>query len=373
MAAAQFEFVTVVCDGQQFAGFEQIEIRRSLQSAAMSFHLQATWPRYTPQAKAIRNGQDIEVYTQRVAEGQKPRAGAGELLLTGAVDEYDADIGEGSTKKIVLNGRSHGRDIVDCPPVDHPTLRSENKTLLGVAQDLGAEFDVEFSTDQNLDPIEKVQATPGEKLFETLERHARMEGLLIVAQPDGSVKFTRAGSQRHAGALVEGDGPVNRWSIRIAPATQRSPVVVRGQRHKGYGKDNLRQEDRYAVGNAGRRHRPALVPLEGDRPGNQLRTRGSWHHLRSFGFGNTVSPRVSSWRDQAGTLWTPGFLMAIRVPSEELDLDMVLSEVTFRQGLGRDAGTRAELVFTDPRNLGGAKPMGSQDDVTNPDDTIAGP
>jgi prophage tail gpP-like protein len=365
-----FEYVTLICGGYEFIGFQEVEVRRSMQDAAISFRLEATWPRYSPQAKAIRDGDEVEIYTQALSGDQQPKPGGGDLLCIGAVDDYEADLGEGSHKRIVLNGRSHARDVVDCPPVRHPTLRSENTDLLGHARNLLGEFDVAWATDQALRVIPKVQAEPGEKGFAIIERHARMEGLLLAGQADGSIVITRAGSKRHAGALVEGAPPVNRWSVKISPGSLRSPVVVKGQRATGTGDANLRQQDSYSTPNAPKRHRPAHVVLEGDRPGNQLRTRGAWHHLRAMGFKNIAAPRVSTWRDENGALWTPGLLMAIRIPSEDIDMDMLLAEAMFKQGRGRDAGTRAELTCTDPRDLGGQTPMGTQDQVTDPGDSI---
>jgi prophage tail gpP-like protein len=366
MAAGLGEFVTIIVDGYQLAGFETITVRRSMQNAAIGFTIEATWPGYSPQAVKLRNGEQIEIRTQALADGAMPQPGAGDLLCLGAVDDYESDIGEGAGRKVALHGRSNARDIVDCPPVDHPTLRSENKTLLGVAQDLGAEFAVDWATDQALDTIDKVQAIPGEPLFATIEREARLEGLMLAGQPDGSIHITRAGSQRHAGTLAEGEYPVTRWSIKTSPGRERSQVSVKGQRASGTGAGDLQQQSIYTPPNAISRHRPATVFLEGDRSSTALLTRGKWHHLRTFGFGMAASPRLSRWRDDDGLLWTPGRLIAVSVPAEGIGMDMLVREATFEQQIGRDNGTTATLVLVDPRAHGGTAPMGSEDPDFNP-------
>ena len=373
MAAPKFEHVTAIVDGYELAGWEEIEVRRSMQSAAISFTLKATWPDLSEAALKLRNADQIEIRTQALAEGQPPTPGAGDLLCLGGVDDYEADIGEGGHKTTTLHGRSNARDVIDCPPVDHPTSQVQNKTIVEAAQALGKEFGVTWSTDiaRNLVKIANIVCNPGEALYRAIERHARAEGVMLSGQPDGSIKITRAGSQRHPGSLVEGRPPVTRWSVKLDLKSRRSKIVTRGQRVNSADPADLSQEHEFTPTDPPARHRPSAVYLEEDRPTNKLRTRGEWHHLRSFGHGMVVGPRVSSWRDDAGTLWTPGFLMAINVAAEQIEMDMTLSEATFKQNLGVDGGTRAELVFVDPRSHGGSAPAGSKEPTDfNPGDTL---
>jgi prophage tail gpP-like protein len=359
MAGLVEEIVTVVVDGYALSGWQEIDIRRSMQNAAIAFTLKATHAAWSEPAKRLRKAENIEIYTSPASGTRQP--GGGDLLCTGAIDSYEVDLGEGDKKTITLHGRSHARDAIDCPPVNHATGRVENKNLLAIAQDLGSEFDLEWATDIDLDPIEKVQRRPGESLFATIERQASIEGAMLLGRPDGSILITKAGTKRHAGILVEGQPPVDRVSLKLVPAMEPSEVVVRGQRSSGTGKDNLRQEERVKIGGK-KRHRPHEDLVEGDRYRAKLRSRGDWRRLRSFQ-GNAVSPRVSRWRDDGGLLWEPGRLMAIQIPDEEIDSDFLLSEVTFRQGEGEDGGTRAELVFVDPQDYGGKAPKTGKSNV----------
>lgn len=361
MAGLVIERVRLVVDGYELEGWQEVSIRRSMQNAAIAFTLKATHVSLSPAAKKLRKAAEIELYTS-VASGTRP-SGGGDLVCKGAIDSYEADIGEGAHKTVTLHGRSHARDVVDCPPVNHATGRVENKDILGVAREFGGEFAVEWASDISLEKIDKVQRIPGETLFQTIERLARIEAVMLLGRPDGSILITRAGSKRHGGALVEGKPPVNRVSIKLVPEGEASEIHVLGQRATGTGKDNLRQKEVHKPGTAGKRHRPRLAIVEGDRGGSKLKTRGKWHHLRSFA-GNLVAPRVSTWRDADGLLWEPGRLIALQVPSEDLDVDFVLSEVTLRQGIGDDnagEGTRADLVCVDPKDLGGGGGKGNSE------------
>ncbi|SEQ48351.1 Mu-like prophage tail protein gpP [Faunimonas pinastri] len=360
------ETVAIIADGVSLQGWQDVNITRSMEQAAISFAMKATNASWSPEAKVLRYGRKIEIRTTPVSQTGAP--GSGDLLCTGAVDTYAADYGEGENKEIRIEGRSKARDGIDCPPVKHRTGRVEKKTLLQAAQEFD-EFGIGFATDQVLKVIDKIQLIPGLSMFRTLENEARHQGLMLVGQPDGSVNITRAGTKRHAGALVLGQAPVNKMGVQISPKAKRSPIVVRGQRSLGTDRQALRQEH-YEYDEESGTYRPHLVIPEGDYTAEQLKTRGKWQRLRMAGNGIQITARVSSWRDEAGALWTPGLLMAIKNRQEDIDQDMTLSSVTFSQSDGEGAGTRADLTFVDPRTHGGKKPQGTADAVYDPGDGL---
>lgn len=353
------ERISVVVDGSAIQGFQSVEISRSMQNGAMTFRIEADAGSWSPQAMALRTGKQVEIYASPDLNG--PRGSLGDLLLTGAVDDYDAEVTPDG-HSISLTGRSKGRDAIDCPPVKHRTGQVKNKTLLQAAQEFD-EFKVGWSTDQDLPKIPVVQRSPEEAMFTTIERYARRLGLMLVAQTNGSIKITRAGTQRHAGALVLGQSPVNSMGVTVSSKHKRSPVVARGQRRDGVGKQNLRQEAQ-DTGDADD-YRPALVIAEGDHTLQDLQRRAKWERLRMAAFGIRPRATVSRWRDDAGTVWTPGLLVAIQNDIEGVNGDFCLSTVTLtqRNGDGKDAGTRARLEFVDPAAHGGSGGVGSSDKV----------
>jgi prophage tail gpP-like protein len=346
------EIVTLVVDGHELCGWQSVTVARSMQDAAITFSLTATNPSWGPEAKALRKGKEIEIRTTPGSGGLRP--GGGDLLCKGYVDHYGARYGSGSNKVVSLSGRSKAADAIDCPPVKHKTGRVEKKTLDQVAKELD-EFGIEWRTDQKLDPIPKVQRRPDEPLFATIEREARRLGLMLAGQTDGSVLITRAGTKRHAGALVLGSSPVQEMSVDINLSSKRSPVVVRGQRAGGIGKESLRQEVQEKDASV-ERHRPIIIILEGDAPEKELKKRAKWERLRSSGFGTNVSAELSTWRDDGGQLWDAGRLVAIVAEPEDIDQDLTLSSVSFKQTI--ETGTIASLALVDPRAHGGKKPSG---------------
>lgn len=358
MTAPVFETVTLVVDGYAMSGWQNVSVARSMESGAISFSLTATNTSLSAPAMSLRRGQDVEIYT--TPAGGSYAANGGDLLCAGAVDDYDAEY-EGDNKVITVTGRSKGRDAIDCPAVNHKTGRVENKTLLDAAKEFD-EFGTDWSTDVDLPKIPMIQMRPGEPMFATIEREARKTGHMLAAQPAGGIKITRAGTKRHAGALVLGQSPVTRCHVHLSPQSKRQPVVVRGQRRLGTGKTNLQQEYRDG-GDGDDTHRPDLVIAEGDHDDDDLKHRARWRRLRLAGKGLTVEWTVSTWRDSGGTLWDPGRLMANVVDEEDLDCDLTLSTARLVQS---DKGTLATLSFVDPRTHGGAKPQGSADTAFDP-------
>ena len=353
------EVVTLIVDGFALVGWQDVSVDRSAESAEISFTLGATNASWTPEAKRLRYGREIEILTAPEGGGQKP--GTGDLLCKGYVGGYGAKYGA-KVKTITLDGKSKSADAVDCHPVKHKTGRFENKTLLEVANELD-EVRCGFTTDQKLTKIPKVQRQPHDTIYQTVEREARRLGLMLSGQPDGSISITRAGTKRHAGALVLGQSPVEEMDVKIKCDQKYSKYVARGQKATGTGKDNLRQEETETDSSV-TRNRPLLIIPEGDWSKKELKKRLRWERLRRAGFGTTITVTVSTWRDEAGLLWEPGRLMAIVNAPEDIDGDYSLSTVNFRQGL--EDGTRATLTFVDPKAQGGKAASDKSDAVFDP-------
>ena len=352
------EIVSLLVDGQQLRGWQEVSIDRSMESAEIAFNLQATNPSWSAPARRLRQGKEVEIKT--APEGKRVRPGGGDLLCHGHIDGYNGDYDE-RKKTVTIDGKSKAADAVNCHPVKHKTGRIENKTLLDVAKELD-EVRCGFKTDQQLDKIAKVQRQPRDTIFQTVEREARRVGLMLAGQPDGSINITRAGTKRHAGALVLGQPPVKKMSVTVKCNQKYSKYVARGQRAGGTGKDNLRQEETETDASV-KRNRPLLIIPEGDWTKKELKKRLRWERLRRASFGITIKVVVSAWRDEAGQIWEPGRLMAIVNAEEDVDGDFTLSTANLRQG---SEGTLATLTFVEPKALGGKTGAGKSDDVFDP-------
>lgn len=338
------EIVTLIVGGQQLRGFQEVNVTRSMEQAAITFALKATNPSWHADAWALRLGAEVELWSN------------GTLLVRGYIDNYESDHGEGAAHEVRVSGRSKAGDAIDCPPAKHKTGRVEGKNLLDVAKEFD-EFGIGYSTDIDLKTIPKVQRHPLDTVHQTIEREARRQGIMLLGEPDGGVRLTRAGSKRHAGALVEGQPPLKKVSVKFSAEGKFSDTIVKGQAARGIGAKDLRQEVKEYDPEVGR-YRPIIVFLEGDGTEKDLKNRAQWERLRRSGSGTSVSTTLNTWRDEGGDLWEPGRLIAMQFPSERIDQDFTLSTVTFTQNA---SGTIAVLTLVDPRAHGGKKPKSKSD------------
>lgn len=347
------EDVSLLVGGVHLRGFQEINITWSQKDAALSFALKATNPAWSADAWALRQGADVEIYA------------TGTLMLRGPIDTYESDA-DANNREVRISGRSKSAKVVDHPPAKHKTGRIENKTLLSAANELD-EFGVGFSADVPLQPIKKIQREPGESVWQTIDRHARTRGLLLAGQPDGSIKITRGGKERHAGALIDGQAPVKRISVKFDQSKKRSPIINRSQRALGIGADNLRQEIQTYDETVGS-YRPAIIFNEPDVAQNELKQRADWQRLRQNAASTAATFTVAGWRDSAGKVWTPGHLIYCFYPIERLDQDMLLESITFTQN--DKEGTTAKLTAVDPVTAGGSRGKSKSDKAWNPSPVV---
>lgn len=113
-----------------------------------------------------------------------------------------------------------------------------------------------------------------------------------------------------------------------------------------------------------RRRRPKIIVHETDATSQKLKERAERRAKRSAGFSRTADITVSGWRDRAGLIFEPHFLIGVMAPRLYIEGDMVIKSVTLTQSMNGD-GTRAQLSLADPRALNGEAPGGATDGVWN--------
>ncbi len=335
------EIVTVETDGQTFTAFERVQARASFKEAARSFRLEA----------AAENGGQVLAGQFRAGAQVTIRAN-GDLLLIGYVDQYQPCLGA-KKAEVTISGRSKSGDLVDCSAV-HDSGSFEQKTALDIGNAVASGIGATFETDQQLDPVD-YQVTPGESVFRAVEKIARTQGLTITGTPEGNAKITKAGSKRHAAGIFEGINLLSgeadhNWSNR------HSKYIVRGQRPKGHGVAALEIEA--IAKDAGvNRNRTVIVVQDEDTSKDKARSRAKNRRDRAAGNSLTATISVQGFRDDAGQLWTPGYLIWVESPFLNIAQDMILDAVDWTQD---SDGSIAKLSLCDPRSYGGKKGKGNK-------------
>lgn len=329
-------FITVAAGGGLWRAFERVMVRASFQEAARSFQLEvAAEPGAAATAWMFKAGTQVDILSN------------GSLMCHGFVDRYQPRLREHDTAIVTISGRSKSQDYIDSSAV-HDTGQFKDKDPQEIASALD-HFGVGVTTDEQLKKVPIYRITPGETAFRCLEKLCREQGVFPVGQADGSIKITKGGKKKHAGALIEGVNikeieADHNWSGR------HSDVIVRGQKPYGHGEDALQIEGKARDAELGR-YRPVIVFHDGDTDKDRAKKRAATRRDREAGNALKANVTVQGHHDDGGTLWEPGALVFVDSTFADIHQDMAIETVTFSQD--RKEGSIAVLSLVDPRALGG--------------------
>lgn len=338
------ELVTVAIGGTRYSAFREVKVMAALDHAARSFEL----------AIAAQGGA-VETAWQFAPGTPVDISANGDLLLRGYVDRYQPKMTK-KTREVKISGRSKAQDFIDCAAIDPKgTGQFENQTVLDIAQALD-QFGVGVSSDasQLMTQVAAYRITQGETAFAAVERMCRSQGLTLAGKPDGGINITKAGTKRHAGGLFEGVN-IEDGSSDLNTAHRHSQVKVIGQKAAGSGRGAMQVSATSGDG-AVSRFRPAVIVADDETDDDGAQARADYRIAREAGEAITASIATQGFRDDAGTLWTPGNLVWLESDFLGITQVMLIKDVTFVQG--NDDGSMSYIGLTDPQAFGGASGKG---------------
>ena len=333
-------------NGLTISGWTSTRVTAGLDSCPRSFDISMT-ERY-PGALAsvtVRPGDPCEV-----------RIGS-DLVVTGYVDRYLPSI-SARMHSVQIIGRGMCEDLVDCS-AQWPSNQISNGTALSIAEKLAAPYGVTAVAigDVDSEPIPQFNMIWGETPYEVIERIARYKALLVYEDAQGRLVLSPVGSQQHAGGFILGHNV--QGALALFAVDQRySEYVVRALPMSfndvtGPGSDILEYVGDDAMAALKRKDGSPrdrllyLIAEGGDQYGYPLvLKRGQWEAARRAGRSYSVIVTTDSWRDSAGTLWTPNRLALVDLPALKIkQLSWIIGEVTF---LRDENGTRADVTLMPP-------------------------
>lgn len=274
---------------------------------------------------------------------------SGEVVLTGYVRDVNPGFDPGS-HSLSVGLISRTVDFVEASAV-HATGEFLDKDLATIARELDT-YGIGIESDLKLPKEMRHKLSPGETAFKSIERRSRGRGILIHDTPKGRLKLTDKPAGTHSGGLIEGEN----FKAGQATYTGRgrySEVRVRGQAGEGVDKPQMRA-DAKAKDPGVPRNRVLILPHEGEVTLDRMKNRATWQTNRAAGNAVTASGTVIGWRDGAGRMWTPNWLVHVTSPLLEIDGLMIIKSVNFSQV----SETIASITLADPRALGGENPRG---------------
>ena len=319
-------------------GWKSIVVTRSLEQIAGTFELSLTdrWSE-TSEAAYFRPGQSCQV----LADGGS--------LIRGFVDDLDVNVSD-QQHEIAVNGRDRTADLVDCSVDDEPGEWSGvtvGKIIQDICSPLGIEV-VDAAADTS--SIAKFRVEQGETAFTTIERAARLHGLIVRSDEVGRVvieRLTVNGGNRHDIALVYGEN-IEQASARFSMRERFSAYSVKGH---GFGSDEgLTSEINEPVGaasdpNVGR-YRPLTVLAEDQGGASVFEERAQWEASVRAARAKRAEVTVTGWLDGMGRTWQPGWLVDCSIPSLNIEGNMRIASARF--SIDDRAGAVTSLSLASP-------------------------
>ena len=330
-------------NARDISGWTNVSVSRGIERCPASFEVSFT-ERYPGAADLIvQPGDACEVYL------------GADLVLTGYIDRYQPAY-SAHDHTIGVSGRSKCQDIVDCS-AHWPGNQLPKLTVQEMAKRLCAAYGVEVSVLAGTDvgaPIPQTNISPGESIYDVLERTCRYRGLLLFDDAKGNLVLVGAANTDAvnarplaAGGLKEG---VN---VQAASLTWAMDERFSDYDAVYHGLDTLKEK-----GDAGNvkatakdgevsRFRYRAIVAENATGGAQVaKQRANWELVRRKGRAQQVHVSTDSWRDAAGALWAPNTLVELDLPSLKLAPQRwLISEVTYKRD---GSGTSTDLVIMPP-------------------------
>lgn len=273
-----------------------------------------------------------------------------DTVITGYVDR-DTNSTSPDNHTLTIIGRGKTQDLTDCS-AEWAGGQIMSATGLDIAKKLAAPYGIDVKLAQGADagqPVPQTNITYGETAAAIIQRNARNAGLLAYEDAKGALVFARVGSIKAASGATYGVN-VLQSSVTNAMDQRFSDVKCVGYSINTYG-DIAGGDDSFFYHtetdpNVPRHRLMYLVTEAAYSPRLFTELKAKWEVARRAGRASAVSVTVDSWRDSAGTLWTPNTLVPVDVPGLRVDKEMCLSEVTFHRSSER--GTVADLYLLPP-------------------------
>lgn len=325
----------VIANAVRISGWKSVMVRRGIEHMPSSFDIELT---------ELFPGDAARVTVQR---GDSCQVLLGkDLVITGYIDRVIPAIDKAS-HSIRITGRSMSQDLVDCS-AEWDGSQISGANALGVAQQLAQPYGISVSSLADPGPpIPKFNFSVGDTCYELIERICRFTGLLVYDLPDGSVVLAQVGKARAGSGFTEGEN-IQSGRTTFAGDQVYSEYDACLLSVNYYFDAGLRNAPvaKSIDPNVKRRRVKKWVCESGQAALDLRQKRADWECARRGGRSLQVWVRTDSWRDAAGTLWTPNTIAKVIAPSLKVSTDLCISEVTFRRN--SIDGTTAELVLMPP-------------------------
>jgi len=320
-----------ISGGNVFHGWKSVSITKDIESMADSFSL-------TLDDSFQGKGFTISPFTScEIKIGQ-------ETILRGFIDSLEPSFGKG-TRSITVQGRSKAGDLIDCNWEGQSQF--SDLELIEFAKILTGPFFIQVFSNVNSDKIGKFSIRQDEKIFEILNRAAKLQGFFWVSTPQGNIRLTRANRRRAVSQLQQGVNLIS-GNVRFDVSQRFSRAVVRGQAPASIGILGAvsAQAEGIAFDRGVPRYRPLVIIAESSVDSKKAEKRAQWELANSIAEGMLITVGVQGWRQQDGSLWEVNQVTRLAAPFLGLNEDVLIKTLTFE--ISNNGGTTTSMTLVRP-------------------------
>ena len=307
--------IEILIGDEPFNSWKSLRIQHSMEAVAGTISLTARDPEDWPGSFQER----VQVLV------------GGEPVFTGHFDTVQAALGD-TGRSLSASGRSLTADAVDSTvdpefnPVQLTDVNLFEVALVYVQRALG--INVTHRLDE-IPPVPRFSAQPGETLYAQVERACRLHGVLCMSDGYGRLVMTRPASERSGGELLEGVN-VRSVTVTVDHSNRFNYLKVTGQ---GTPSDDWNgtealQPSASVEDHSVRPTRTVLVMADGEVDGPGCLTRAQWDLAMRAARGTRAVVDVLGFRAEDGQLWLPNHLVAVELPTMRYSGDMLIESVT---------------------------------------------
>jgi prophage tail gpP-like protein len=277
-----------------------------------------------------------------------------DAVITDYVDSVEREImPEGH--QIRLNGRSKLSDLTEATGFTKE-WQLQDLTLLTIARAICKPFGITVTApDGDTQTIPNLSVVLTESGYEVLEELARWTNKLLYDDVKGNLVIASLNDNAHGSGIQEGVNALQ-WRVvldaqdvftsigaiysDVATLTDGAGTTVISyfQTAQAFAPDFFLPR---ADGSA--RYRPLLIVAENNASApNVVPQRIKWEMARRIARAQIVYATVDSWRDSAGNLWTPNWLVSVQLPSVKIaSKTLLITNVTYHKD---ENGTRCRAT-----------------------------
>ena len=327
--------VTLIVDGQELGGWENVEITLRVEGFPNSFAVSVS---AKPGVTAKAGDRCVVLM-------------GNDQVIVGYVDR-DSEAADARSHMISLVGRGMTQDLVDCS-AEWDGGQIADSDALQIATKLAQPYGIAVELGEGADAGPKVpqfNVNYSETPADIIQRVARNAGLVAYEDSKGKLILAGVGTKSASSGVAYGKN-VLRFNVENSVDGRYSDYVCAANTI-----DPLQELpgsvffDRVPDPQV-QRHRQLDIFVESvaEDAYEFCRRRARWEANRRAGRSSLVRATVDSWRDSRGMLWTPNTLVPVELPRNRGGSPLILTEVTFRRS--NEGGTTADLVLMPKEGL----------------------